>query len=56
MRFDKRTDAETIQRLHYPPGLVPELRNAKILEELRRLRPGTSLSPAILGATERSGY
>lgn len=38
--FDKRTDVETIQRLHRAAiAIVPELRNAKILEDWAGLRP-----------------
>lgn len=55
--FDKRTDADTIQRLHHAAlALVPELRNAKILESWAGLRPGTPDALPILGATETPGY
>jgi glycine oxidase len=55
--FDKRTDVDTIQRLHHTAlALVPELRNAKILESWAGLRPGTPDSLPILGATETHGY
>jgi glycine oxidase len=55
--FDKRTDVETIQRLHRAAvALVPELRNAKILEDWAGLRPGTPDALPILGATATPGY
>lgn len=55
--FDKRTDADTIQRLHLVAlALVPELRNAKILESWAGLRPGTPDALPILGATATPGY
>jgi glycine oxidase len=55
--FDKRTDTETIQRLHNAAlALVPELRNAKILEDWAGLRPGTPDALPILGATAVPGY
>jgi len=55
--FDKRTDVETIQRLHHAAlALVPDLRNAKILESWAGLRPGTPDALPILGATTTPGY
>lgn len=55
--FDKRTDINTIQRLHNAAvALVPELRNARILEDWAGLRPGTPDSLPILGATATPGY
>ncbi|MFZ0814230.1 MAG: glycine oxidase ThiO [Candidatus Sulfotelmatobacter sp.] len=55
--FDKRTDVDTIQRLHHAAtALVPELRNAKILEDWAGLRPGTPDSLPILGPIATSGY
>lgn len=55
--FDKRTDVSTIQRLHRDAvSLVPELRNAKILEDWAGLRPGTPDALPILGATSTPGY
>jgi glycine oxidase len=55
--FNKRTDVATIQRLHRDAvALVPELRNAKILEDWAGLRPGTPDSLPILGATATPGY
>ena len=55
--FDKRTDVDTIQRLwHAATDLVPELRNAKVLEDWAGLRPGTPDALPILGATTTLGY
>jgi len=55
--FDKRTDAATIQRLHRAAiAMVPELRNAKILEDWAGLRPGTPDALPILGETATPGY
>jgi glycine oxidase len=55
--FDKRTDVATIQSLHHAAiAMVPELRNAKILEDWAGLRPGTPDALPILGATATSGY
>jgi glycine oxidase len=55
--FDKRTDIATIQRLHRAAvAMVPELRNAKILEDWAGLRPGTPDALPILGATATPGY
>ena len=55
--FDKRTDVATIQRLHRAAvAMVPELRNAKILEDWAGLRPGTPDALPILGATSTPGY
>ena len=55
--FDKRTDVATIQRLHRAAiAMVPELRNAKILEDWAGLRPGTPDALPILGATATPGY
>jgi glycine oxidase len=55
--FDKRTDVDAIQHLHHAAiALVPELRNAKILEAWAGLRPGTPDALPILGATETPGY
>jgi glycine oxidase len=36
--------------------LIPELRNAKILEDWAGLRPGTPDALPILGATDTPGY
>jgi glycine oxidase len=55
--FDKRTDADTIQRLHRAAlALAPDLRNARILESWAGLRPGTPDALPILGATATPGY
>jgi len=55
--FDKRTDVATIQRLHRAAiALIPELRNARILEDWAGLRPGTPDALPILGATDTPGY
>ena len=55
--FDKRTDPATIQHLHRAAlDLVPQLRDAKILEDWAGLRPGTPDALPILGPTETSGY
>lgn len=55
--FDKRTDPETIQRLHRAAlALVPKLADARILEDWAGLRPGTPDALPILGATETPGY
>jgi glycine oxidase len=56
-RFDKRTDPDTIQRLHRAAlKLVPKLADAKILEDWAGLRPGTPDNLPILGATDIPGY
>jgi len=55
--FDKRTDPETIQRLHRSAvKLVPKLKDAKILEDWAGLRPGTPDGLPILGATVIPGF
>ena len=55
--FDKRTDPDTIQRLHRAAlKLVPKLADAKILEDWAGLRPGTPDNLPILGATDIPGY
>jgi glycine oxidase len=55
--FDKRTDVATMQRLHRAAiATVPELRNARILEDWAGLRPGTPDGLPILGATATPGY
>jgi glycine oxidase len=55
--FDKRIDVASIQRLHRAAvALVPELRNAKILEDWAGLRPGTPDALPILGTTATPGY
>jgi glycine oxidase len=55
--FDKRTNVATIQRLHRASvAMVPELRNAKLLEDWAGLRPGTPDALPILGLTTTPGY
>ena len=55
--FDKRTDVATIQGLHRAAvAVVPELRNAKILEDWAGLRPGTPDALPILGPAATPGY
>jgi glycine oxidase len=55
--FDKRTDVATIQRLHRSAvAQVPELSNARILEDWAGLRPGTPDALPILGETATPGY
>jgi glycine oxidase len=55
--FDKRTDVATIQRLHRAAiSLIPELRNARIVEDWAGLRPGTPDALPILGVSSTAGY
>ena len=55
--YDKRTDADTIQRMHRAAvALVPELARARVLESWAGLRPGTPDDLPILGATGTHGY
>jgi len=55
--FNKRTDRETIQRLHHAAiGLVPEIAQARIHEDWAGLRPGTPDNLPILGTTSTPGY
>jgi glycine oxidase len=55
--FDKRTDADTIQRLHRAAiRLVPTLEEARIMEDWAGLRPGTPDDLPILGAASTPGY
>jgi glycine oxidase len=55
--FDKTTDVSTIQRLRQAAtSLIPELRNAKILEDWAGLRPGTPDALPIMGETSTPGY
>jgi glycine oxidase len=54
--FDKRTDPDTIQRLHRAAlELVPKLRDARMLEDWAGLRPATPDSLPILGASQTPG-
>ena len=55
--YDKRTDADTVHRLHQAAiRMVPALRQARILEAWAGLRPGTPDDLPILGATSTPGY
>jgi glycine oxidase len=55
--YDKRTNVDSIQRLHHAAiHLVPGLANARILEDWAGLRPGTPDNLPILGATSTPGY
>lgn len=55
--FNKQTDPATIQRFHRcAVAMVPELQNAKILEDWAGLRPGTPDGLPILGAASTLGY
>ena len=55
--FDKRTDPDTIQRLHQAAAnLVPELGEARILEDWAGLRPGTPDDMPLLGGTTVPSY
>ena len=55
--FDKRTNADTIHRLHQAAlQMVPKLAGARILESWAGLRPGTPDSLPLLGKTSIPGY
>jgi glycine oxidase len=55
--FDKRTVPETIQKLRQSAlDLVPQLADARFLEDWAGLRPGTPDGLPILGATRTPGY
>lgn len=55
--YDKRTEPETIQRLHHAAvRLAPALGNARIHEAWAGLRPGTPDGLPILGETSVRGY
>jgi glycine oxidase len=55
--YDKRTDADTIQRMHQAAiQLVPALAEARMLEAWAGLRPGSPDNLPILGATRTPGY
>src|SRR5438552_5071471 len=55
--FDKRVELAAIQRLHQAAvALVPELKNAKILEDWAGLRPGTPDNLPLLGESSTPGY
>lgn len=55
--FDKRTDPDTIQKLHQAAAnVLPELGEARILEDWAGLRPGTPDDLPILGMMPARGY
>jgi glycine oxidase len=55
--FNKQAVPETIQKLHRSAlDLVPNLAEARILEDWAGLRPGTPDALPILGATATAGY
>jgi glycine oxidase len=55
--YDKRTDVDTIQRMHQAAiRLVPALSQARMLEAWAGLRPGSPDNLPILGATRTPGY
>jgi glycine oxidase len=55
--FDKRVDAATLQRLHQAAAnLVPQIGEARILEDWTGLRPGTPDDLPLLGRTDMEGY
>jgi len=55
--YDKRTDVDTIQRMHKAAiDLVPALTGARMLESWAGLRPGSPDNLPILGATQTPGY
>jgi glycine oxidase len=55
--YDKRTDANSIQRMHQAAvRMVPALGGARVHEAWAGLRPGTPDDLPILGATATPGY
>jgi glycine oxidase len=55
--YDKRVDADTIQNLHQAAAiLVPNIGQARILENWAGLRPGTPDKLPIMGITSIAGY
>ncbi len=55
--FDKRTDADTIHRLHHAAlRLMPALSEARIHDSWAGLRPGTPDGLPLLGGTSTLGY
>jgi glycine oxidase len=55
--YDKRTDVDTIQRMHRAAiRLFPALSQARMLEDWAGLRPGSPDNLPILGATQTPGY
>jgi glycine oxidase len=55
--YDKRTDANTVQRLHHSAiCLVPSLQEARVSEAWAGLRPGTPDGLPILGESDTPRY
>lgn len=55
--YDKRTDADTIHRLHQAAiRLIPGLQETRVLEAWAGLRPGTPDGLPILGESSTPGY
>jgi glycine oxidase len=55
--YDKRTNTDTIQRLHQAAiRLIPAIEQARVLEAWAGLRPGTPDGLPILGETSTPGY
>ena len=55
--YDKRTVADTIQRMHRAAiGLAPALSQARMLEAWAGLRPGTPDNLPMLGESQTAGY
>jgi glycine oxidase len=55
--YDKRTDVDTVRRLHQAAiRLVPGLQEARMLEAWAGLRPGTPDDFPILGKMGAAGY
>lgn len=55
--FDKRTDPETIRRLHQAAiRLLPALKNSSVHDAWAGLRPGTPDDLPVLGSTDIPGY
>jgi glycine oxidase len=55
--YDKRTNADTIQRLHQAAvEMIPALAKGRVLEAWAGLRPGTPDDLPIMGATATPGY
>jgi glycine oxidase len=55
--YDKRTDPDTIHRMHQAAiALVPAMSQVRVLEAWAGLRPGSPDNLPLLGATETPGY
>jgi len=55
--FDKRVEPQTIQRMHQAAAvLVPQIGQARILEDWAGIRPGTPDKLPIMSATSIAGY